>query len=100
MTKADSVLSTQRQTVPDDPPPIHYYVVMVDYGHEGRAAVVDLEITQIDVIDRVRTGRYGPVHFIHYIDGGACLDVTNCILKAAGFYDDVSADTAGKAVQS
>jgi hypothetical protein len=51
--------------------------------------VVDPEIAQLDVIDRVRTRRYGNIHFIHYIHGGACLDVTNEILKAAGFYDEV-----------
>ena len=64
-----------------------YYVVMVDSGRRGREAIVDPEITRRELVHRVRSGEYDPIHFIHWIHDGACEDVTNSILAEAGFYE-------------
>jgi len=66
-----------------------YYVVMIDYGSKGREAIVDPEITQRGIVARIKSGEYGTIHFIHYIDtdAGCVTDVTNELLTKAGFYD-------------
>lgn len=64
-----------------------YYVVMIDYGRKGREAIVDPEITRREVVDRIRSGEYRPINFIHHIHGNVCEDVTNQLLKEAGFYE-------------
>lgn len=65
--------------------PIHsYFVVMIDYGRRGREAIVDPEITRNGVIDRIRSGEYKDVYFIHHIDDGCFSDLTAEILEAAG----------------
>lgn len=63
-----------------------YFVVMIDYGRRGREAIVDPEMTRRDVVARIKSGEYDQVAFIHHIDDGICEDVTNDVLKEAGFY--------------
>lgn len=60
-----------------------YYVVMIDYGRRGREAIVDPEITRRGVIDRLKSGEYGAVEFIHFIEGGLVEDVTGELVDAA-----------------
>ena len=67
-----------------------YYVVMVEHGHRGREAVVDPELTRSNVIDRLRSGEYGEIAFIHRIHGGECTVVTAELLAEAGVVDPVS----------
>lgn len=73
------------------PPEHSYFVVMIDYGRRGREAIVDPEITRREVIDRIRSGEYRAIHFIHHVHDGLCEDVTNSILAEAGFYEMVPA---------
>lgn len=47
-----------------------YFVVMIDFGPKGREAIVDPEITRRGVIDRLITGEYRDVHFIHEVVTG------------------------------
>jgi hypothetical protein len=37
---------------------MQYFVVMIDYGHRGREAIVDPEITRREVISRIASGEY------------------------------------------
>jgi hypothetical protein len=53
-----------------------YFVVMIDYGRRGREAIVDPEITRREVIDRIVSGEYRDVVFIHEIADGCAVDVT------------------------
>lgn len=69
-----------------------YFVVMIDYGRQGREAIVDPEITRREVIDRIRTREYDRVHFIHHIHDGVCEDVTNDVLRESGFYEAEAAE--------
>lgn len=64
-----------------------YFVVMQDFGKRGREAIVDPEITYRGVVDRVRSGEYKDILFIHHIDydvSGAVDDVTEAIMEDAG----------------
>jgi hypothetical protein len=73
-------------------PTIHsYFIVMIDYGRKGREAIVDPEITRREVVARIKSGEYGTIHFIHHVDDGCFSDVTNEMLKEAGFYDEAAA---------
>lgn len=70
------------------PEPTHsYFVVMIDYGRRGREAIVDPEITRSGVVDRIKSGEYKTIAFIHRVEGCLVEDVTNELLKEAGFYD-------------
>jgi hypothetical protein len=62
---------------------MQYFVVMIDYGRRGREAVVDPEITRRSVIERVASGEYRNVSFIHEIDDDAVADITAEILAEA-----------------
>jgi hypothetical protein len=62
----------------------NYYVVMIDYGRDGREAVVDPEMTYNAVTERVRTGEYKRILWIHHIDENGVDDVTDAILHDAG----------------
>lgn len=64
-----------------------YFVVMIDYGRKGREAIVDPEITRREVISRIRSKEYDRIAFIHHVDDGDIEDVTNEMLKEAGFYE-------------
>lgn len=64
-----------------------YFVVMIDHGRKGLEAIVDPEITRREVISRIQSREYDRINFIHFIDDGICEDVTNDILKEAGFYE-------------
>lgn len=65
-----------------------YYVVMVDHGRRGRESVVDPELTRREIVDRIRTKQYGQIAFIDHIHDDARDDVTNVLLKEAGFYTE------------
>lgn len=72
-----------------------YFVVMLDYGRKGREAVVDPEITRREVVARIKSGEYGNIHFIHFVevasDGwGRVVDVTNELLNESGFYTEAA----------
>ena len=62
---------------------MQYFVVMIDYGRQGREAVVDPEITRGGVISRIASGEYKNISFIHEIAGGSVEDVTEAILTEA-----------------
>jgi hypothetical protein len=68
--------------------PHSYFVTMIDYGRKGREAIVDPEITRRGVVDRIRSREYDRINFIHHIHDGVCEDVTNELLKEAGFFND------------
>lgn len=68
-----------------------YFVVMIDHGRKGLEAIVDPDITRREVISRIRSRDYDRINFIHFIDDGRCEDVTNDLLKEAGFYKRESA---------
>lgn len=68
-----------------------YFVVMIDFGSIGREAIVDPALTRREVVERIRSGEYDRIHFIHHVrvsdDGaGHAIDVTNDLLSEAGFY--------------
>jgi hypothetical protein len=62
---------------------MQYFVVMIDYGRQGREAIVDPEITRREVVARVASGEYRNISFIHEIVNLAVEDVTNDILSEA-----------------
>lgn len=53
-----------------------YFVVMIDYGRKGCEAVVDPEMTRQNVIDRIKSGEFQNIAFIHFVDDGMVDDVT------------------------
>lgn len=83
-----------------------YYVVMIDYGRRGleavvqpettrridgngtviaagHEAVVDPDISRAEVIDRIASGEYRDIAFIHFVSGGSAEDVTGELIDAA-----------------
>jgi len=60
-----------------------YFVVMIDYGNKGREAVVDPELTRANVVERLRSGEYQNVEFVHHIADGLVEDVTHEMIEAA-----------------
>lgn len=64
-----------------------YFVVMIDFGRKGREAIVDPEITRRGVVERITSGEYRTIAFIHHVTPDGVEDVTNELLKDAGFYD-------------
>jgi hypothetical protein len=62
---------------------MQYFVVMIDYGRRGREAVVDSEITRRGVVERVASGEYSNISFIHEIADCAVDDITAEILAEA-----------------
>jgi hypothetical protein len=62
---------------------MHYYIVMIDYGRRGREAVVDPEITYRGIVDRVASGEYKDILFIHRYEDGAFEDVTEAVMHDA-----------------
>lgn len=65
---------------------MEYFVPMIDYGRR-REAIVDPELTRRNVVDRVRSGEYKNIAFIHRIRDCTVEDVTNELLAEAGFFD-------------
>ncbi len=62
-----------------------YYVVMIDYGRKGLEAIVDPEMTYSNVVDRVRSGEYKNVLFIHHITMTETPDdITSAVFEDAG----------------
>src|SRR2546421_12179700 len=60
---------------------MQYFVVMIDYGHRGREAIVDPEITRREVISRVASGEYSNISFIHEIADCSAEDIPAAILN-------------------
>ena len=56
---------------PLPPVPQSYFVVMIDYGHRGREAIVDPEVTRRDVVARLVSREYDNVLFIHHVTADA-----------------------------
>jgi hypothetical protein len=62
---------------------MQYFVVMIDYGRRGREAVVDPEVTRRGVVERVASGEYSNIRFVHEIVDTAVDDITAEILAEA-----------------
>jgi hypothetical protein len=62
---------------------MQYFVVMIDYGRQGREAIVDPEITRREVISRIVSGEYKNISFIHEIADCSAEDITADILAEA-----------------
>jgi hypothetical protein len=62
---------------------MQYFVVMIDYGRQGREAIVDPEITRREVISRIVSGEYKNISFIHEIADCSVEDITADILAEA-----------------
>ena len=62
----------------------NYYVTMIDYGRRGREAIVDPEITYRGVVERVASGEYKNIVFIHHIDETGVEDITEAVMHDAG----------------
>ena len=60
-----------------------YFVVLIDYGKKGREAIVDPEITERGVVNRIASGEYQNIAFIHHVDDGLVSDVTDELIDAA-----------------
>jgi hypothetical protein len=67
-----------------------FFVVMRDYGRDGREAICDPEVTRREVISRVASGEYKDIVFIlHVVPGEIPEDVTDEIMDAAGVPDTI-----------
>ncbi len=65
-----------------------YFVTMIDYGRRGCEAIVDPELTYRDVVERVRSGEYRNIRFIHHIQMNETPDdVTAAVLQDAGMME-------------
>lgn len=73
-----------------------YFVVMEDFGRNGREACVNPETTRRAVVDNIKTGQYGTIAFIHHIHDGTQEDVTNELLAEAGFFETADAPLTGQ----
>jgi hypothetical protein len=60
-----------------------YFVVMVDLGHLGLEAIVQPEITRRAIIDRIKSGEYRDIVFVHHVDDLLVEDVTAELIDAA-----------------
>jgi len=69
-------------------PSVNYYVVMEDFGRKGRQAQPDPELTRANIVENIRTKQYGQIAFIHHIHSDGWDDVTNELLREAGFYSE------------
>lgn len=69
---------------PRSKPMPSYYVVMCDFGDRGLEAVVDPALNGIQVIERIKSGEYQNIQFIHLIiDGLHVEDMTLTLIDAA-----------------
>ncbi|MBR1159894.1 hypothetical protein [Bradyrhizobium elkanii] len=62
---------------------MQYFVVMIDYGHRGREAIVGPQMTRRDVVSRIASGEYTNISFIHEIAERSVEDVTDDLLAEA-----------------
>ena len=60
-----------------------YFVVMQDFGRLGLEAMVTPETTRRNVVDRIKSGEYQLIQFIHHIDGSSIEDVTAELIDEA-----------------
>lgn len=61
-----------------------YYAVFIDYGRKGLEAIVDPEVTRRGIVERIRTGEYQNIAFIHHVDGLYVYDCTDELMHDAG----------------
>ena len=70
---------------------MEYFVIMIDYGRRGCEAVVDPEMTYANVVDRVASGEYKNIIFIHKVlitqDGSNVQNITEEVMEAADASD-------------
>ena len=73
-----SAASSQTKTSPIPA----YFVVMLDYGRQGREAIVDPEVTRREVIARINNGNYPrqDILFIQHVHGATVETVTDEIM--------------------
>lgn len=71
-----------------DPVSHSYFVVMIDYGRRGREAIVDPEMTRRGVVERIQSREFDRIAFVHHVHDDVVEDVTNELLKEAGFYGE------------
>ena len=67
-----------------------YFVVMIDYGKRGREAVADPEITYRGIVERVASGEYKDILFIHHIDDTGVEDITEAVMHDADLSREVA----------
>jgi hypothetical protein len=62
-----------------------YYVVMLDLGGRlGLAANVEPELTRSNIVDRIKSGEYANIAFIHFVeDGVPAENVTSELINEA-----------------
>jgi hypothetical protein len=69
---------------------MEYFIVMIDFGRAGREAIVNPEMTRrrgaVEYV-REKIGDGKTISFIHRIRDCTVEDVTNELLKEAGFYE-------------
>lgn len=65
-----------------------YFVAMRDHGRLGLEAIVQPEITRRGVIERIASGEWSDVVFVHHIRDCTVEDVTAEIMEAAGVMED------------
>jgi hypothetical protein len=101
VSKTGSTMNNIREILNYRRKPNHsYFVVKRDFGRNGLEAVVDPEITAAGVIERLRSGEWDKVVFIHRISDGLVEDVTDELIDAAGAEDKVIVDRAFALAQS
>jgi hypothetical protein len=61
-----------------------YYAVFVDYGRGGLEAIVQPELTRTNMVDRIKSGEYKNIAFIHFVEDGMPVEnVTAELIDAA-----------------
>jgi len=65
---------------------MQFYILMIDYGRDGREAIVNPEETRRGIVSEVRTilaeGRKG-IAFVKFVDGDSIEDITQEIIHEA-----------------
>jgi hypothetical protein len=65
-------------------PTYSYFVVMQDFGKLGLGACdVYPELTRRNIVDRIKSGDYRHIVFIHFVDGLFVEDVTHELVDQA-----------------
>jgi len=60
-----------------------YYAVFIDHGRRGLEAIVQPELTRANIIDRIKSGEFKDIAFIHYVEDGLAEIVTHDLIEAA-----------------
>ncbi|APG12207.1 hypothetical protein M2175_005335 [Bradyrhizobium elkanii] len=83
LTRANADRWSKAKLTRDRKPNHSYFVVMRGYGRKGMEAVVYPEITAAGVIERLKSGEWDKVVFIHRIADGLVEDVTDELIDRA-----------------